>query len=188
MNENRKRMTVSASQVRLILMGAIGALFINNLMITSNFNRQLQTPIHGESQMIPSSFYSTTKSKKESIQNNKGNNQLLRNPRILMGIFSSDNMFDATHRKWHRRLFNEIWKDERVCTLSEFRSANDTSVRENCQLIYTFVAGANQDPEAPTERLEETDTSETPIELPGGYKDPMKIDANWSDVTHLNIR
>jgi len=105
-----------------------------------------------------------------------------------MGIFSSDNMFDGTHRKWHRNLFNDIWKDERVCTLNQFRNSNDTAVQQKCELIYTFVTAANDDPNAPTERLEETDTADTPIELPGGYKNPLKSDINGPDVTHLNIR
>lgn len=187
-NEKRQRTAMSAAKLRLILMGAIGALFLNNLMITSNFSRQLQTPTTDESQML-SGFKTASRTTKGSINDSKrstSNDQKLRTPRILMGIFSSDNMFDATHRKWHRQLFNDIWKDRRVCTLNDFRYSDDRSVRERCQLIYTFVIGANLTSNV-TERLEETDTVETPIELPE-LKDPLKTDANWPDVTHLNIR
>lgn len=105
-----------------------------------------------------------------------------------MGIFSSDNMFDATHRKWHRRLINEIWKDERVCDLDRFRATKDNAFRQKCELIYTFVVGANEDPNAPTVRLEDTDTAQTPIELSGRFKNPVKPDINWADVTRLNIK
>lgn len=200
-NKGRKttgRPVVSLSQLRYILMGAIGTLFLNNLMISSSTTRRLENS--GDSQMISSDFYSTSNRRLEKqsasestldggpkLLKDDEDLQLLRKPRILMGIFSSDSIFDGTHRTWHRHLFSDIWKDERVCTLHQFRSSNDTSFQQKCQLIYTFVAGANGDPNAPTERLEETDTPDTPIELPGGLQSPMKEDVNWPDVTHLNI-
>jgi len=120
-----------------------------------------------------------------------------------MGIFSSDNMFDATHRRWHRNLFNNIWKDDRVCTLSQFLEGNLEDGKESkatvhatrrrdapieaCELIYTFVTGSNLDPDGPTELLDDSG-KKLPIETPGGRKDPMKEDINWPDVTHLNIK
>eukprot|EP00536_Pseudo-nitzschia_multiseries_P000810 jgi/Psemu1/234030/estExt_Genewise1.C_100054 len=191
-------------------MGAIGALFLNNMMISTRHTRQIShLQMHG-SDFISPEFFSKShrrrekkkigekaqKIKEESslvggrklLTDDDDNTGRLRNPRTLMGIFSSDNMFDATHRKWHRNLFNEVWKDDRVCTLYQFRTSKDESLRKKCQLIITFVAGANQDPNAPTERLEEADTKETPIELSGGFKNPVKDDINWDDVTHLNIR
>ena len=112
----------------------------------------------------------------------------MRNPRTLFGIFSSDTIDDGTRRTWHRHLFNDIWMDDRVCTLNQFRNSNDTTVQQKCELIYTFVAAASDDPNGPTERLGETDTADTPIELLGGFKNPLKDDINWPDVMHLNIR
>ena len=186
---------VSASQLRCILMGAICALFLNNLMISSSATRRLSK---SSESMIPLDFYSTSDRHFEESTLNAGRKLLnddaddprrLRNPRTLMGIFSSDNIFDGTHRTWHRRLFNDIWKDERVCTLHQFRTSNDTSFQQKCELIYTFVVGRSiDDPNFPTERLEDADTADTPIEFPGGYKSPVKEDINWPDVTHLNIR
>lgn len=206
-----------ASQLRLMLVGAIGALFLNNLLLSTTTTQHQAGSGSGGSHIISSDFYSmsdrlveekpvlqsspSSKSKSMSMTSSSSLNggrklltddddvvRPLRNPRTLMGIFSSDNMFDGTHRTWHRHLFNDIWKDERVCTLSQFRTSNDTTVQQKCELIYTFVAAASDDPNAPTERLEETDTADNPIELLGGYKNPMKGDINWPDVTHLNIR
>ena len=189
------RSAVSVSQFRCVLIGAIGALFVNNLMISMSSTHQRALSV--ESPIIPNDFYSSSirHLKEQSAQDegqkllaNEDDLRRLRNPRTLFGIFSSDNIFDGTHRKWHRQLFNDVWKDERVCTLDQFRTSNDISFREKCELIYTFVSGSNTDPDAPTERLDETDTVDNPIELPGGMKNPMKEDINWSDVTHLNIR
>ena len=188
------RTGLSVAQFRFILIGAIGALFINNLMISisSTHHRALSSEV----QIVSSDFFSSNRHFEEQLANEEGRKLLaneddllrLRNPRILFGIFSSDSIFDGSHRKWHRQLFNDIWKDERVCTLDKFRGSNDISFRQKCELVYTFVTGSNTDPDAPTERLEETDTAENPIELPGGMKSPLKEDINWPDVTHLNIR
>ena len=209
----------TASKLRFMIMGAIGALFLNNLLISSRHHHSnswssspdmpshvgISRPISATGAggvRISSDFYSTSDRLVEekpassftvglelstSEETANGSNAPhLRHPRILMGIFSSDNMFDGTHRTWHRRLFENIWKDERVCTLSQFR--NDNTTQQKCELIYTFVSGSNTDPNAPTERLEDTDTKDTPIELISGYKNPLKDDINWPDVTHLNIR
>mmetsp|Transcript_5757 Transcript_5757/g.14381 ORF Transcript_5757/g.14381 Transcript_5757/m.14381 type:complete len:398 (+) Transcript_5757:139-1332(+) len=189
------RPAVSISQFRSILVGAIGALFINNLMISISSTHQ--PSLASESQIITSDFHSTSNRHFErqlrydegrKIVANEDDLRRLRNPRILFGIFSSDNIFDGTHRKWHRHLFNDIWKDQRVCSLDEFRASDEISFRQKCELVYTFVAGSSTDPDAPTERLEETDTADNPIEYPGGMKSPLKEDINWPDVTHLNIR
>ena len=193
----QERLVVSVSQIRCILIGAIGTLLLNNLMISTSTKHILKNS--AASHMIPSDFYSTSnrRLRKQSAQERSSDKEpklleddsdipISRHPRILMGIFSSDNIFDGTHRTWHRNLFEEIWKDERVCTLDQFRASND--IQQRCELIYTFVVGANEDSDAPTERLEETDTPDTPIELAGGYKSPVKEDVNWPDVTHLNIR
>jgi hypothetical protein len=211
----------TASKLRSMLMGAIGALFLNNLLISSRHHQHgswssstemnshvgISRPISATGAgvvRISSDFYSISDGLVEekpaslssltvgrklstSEETTSGSNERhLRNPRILMGIFSSDNIFDGTHRTWHRRLFENVWKDERVCTLSQFR--NDTTIQQKCELIYTFVSGSNTDPNAPAERLEDTDTKDTPIELISGYKNPLKADINWPDVTHLNIR
>jgi len=202
----------SASKLRSILIGMILALFLNNLLISTRQQHSSwsSTPSNSDyvdirhpiaavgagGVRISSDFYSTSD---RLVEEKRGGRKLLtsddetrnerhlRNPRILMGIFSSDNMFDGTHRTWHRRLFENIWKDERVCTLSQFRNDTDTTKRQKCELIYTFVVGSSTDPNAVTERLEDKDTKDSPIEL-SSFKNPMKEDINWPDVTHLNIR
>ena len=180
-----------------MLLGAMFAMVFNNLLLSaSSIRGHLDCADHD---MIPSDFFSTseiraskpiepepaTDSAPQASLN--GGSHLLRNSRILIGIFTTDNLFDATHRKWHRNLF-KVWNDERTCSLDQFRESNDTSLKQNCEVIFTFVAGANQDPNAPTERLRGLDTPETPIEFPGGYKNPIKEDMNDPDVTNLNIR
>ena len=180
-----------------MLLGAMFAMVLNNLLLSASPDRRLQNCMDYD--MIPSDFFSrselraikpiepksVTESAPEASVN--GGPRLLRNSRILIGIFTTDNLFDATHRKWHRNLF-KVWNDERTCSLDQFRESDDTSLKQNCEVIFTFVAGANQDPNAPTERLRELDTPETPIEFPGGYKNPLKEDINFPDVTNLNIR
>mmetsp|Transcript_9662 Transcript_9662/g.20936 ORF Transcript_9662/g.20936 Transcript_9662/m.20936 type:complete len:411 (+) Transcript_9662:226-1458(+) len=189
---------MNMSQIRCVVMGAIGALFLNNLMISTTHTHRiamsqanvsdLPADFHSKSHQLRSKENSSLDEGRQVLVDDDSNSSRLRNPRTLMGIFSSDNMFDATHRKWHRHLFNDVWKDERVCTLNQFRNSNDVSFKKKCELIITFVTAATDAPDAPTERLEETDTVDTPIEFLGDIKNPLKEDINWDDVTHLNIR
>jgi hypothetical protein len=106
-----------------------------------------------------------------------------KHPRTLMGIFSSDSYNDATYRGRHRKLMNEIWKDSRVCAVHQF--VHNSTVRSQCQLLYTFVIGANPNPDAPMELLE--DTPSHPLTLPK-MDAPTRDDVNREDVTLLNIR
>jgi hypothetical protein len=106
-----------------------------------------------------------------------------RYPRTLMGIFSSDSYNDATYRGRHRKLLHEIWKDARVCTVHQFQ--HNATVRETCQLLYTFIIGGNTHENAPTELLE--DTPDRPLTLPR-MEDPTREDVNRDDVTLLNIK
>lgn len=177
-----------------MLMGAIFALLVNNLMISMNAS-------HRHPDFIPADFYSSSSGYIEErpeitpssldegrrLQTNDDHVQRLRHPRILFGIFSSDSDFDASHRLWHRQLIG-IWNDERVCSLDKFRfSSNNTSFRQKCEVLYTFVVGAHSDPNVPMERLEDTDTADNPIEFQGKIQSSAK-DINLPDVTLLNIR
>jgi len=97
-------------------------------------------------------------------------------PKTLVGIISSDTRNDATYRKRHRELF-DIWKDPRVCSLADWQR----NPQGDCQLMYTFVVGAN--PEGPTEIVDDT--------VPLLYESPMQSafsDIQQDDVTRLNIR
>ena len=205
----RPVLVLTVSQLKYMLIGAILALLFNNLMISSTSFHVTQNC--AASDIIPADFFSSSDSRlskvtalekasaleslsekavvgSPSASSLDDGPKLLRNSRVLIGIFTMDSDFDASHRKWHRNLFNNVWNDERVCTLGHFRASNNTSFRQKCEVIYTFVAGANEDPNAPTERLRATDTATTPIELPRGYKRPSKPEINNPDVTHLNIR
>ena len=64
--------------------------------------------------------------------------------RVLIGILSADFFNDQVYRKRHRNLF-KLWDDPRVCSLPDFKTM-PLSERYVCELIYTFVIGAN--PEA----------------------------------------
>jgi hypothetical protein len=105
---------------------------------------------------------------KASNNNNNNNNDNNNNkkkirPKILVGIFVDDTFQGCSYRKRHRSLFG-VWNDTRVCSLVEYEIENDStttgsgsgsgsggSIREQCELIYTFVAGVNKDPNGPTE-------------------------------------
>jgi hypothetical protein len=107
-----------------------------------------------------------------------------RYPKTFLGIISADTYNDAAYRKRHRRLF-QIWNDTRVCSLADFRTRSFTE-REPCQLIYSFIIGANPDPNGPTELLEQN-TKDLPIERPKPIN-TLHADVNDPDVTLLNIK
>ena len=193
----REERALGLSELKYILLGAIFATVLHNVLLAGR-TRELKNC--SEVEVIPRDFFAVSHSRSTDplppktapklapeASSNEGQ-PVLRNSRILMGIFTTDNMFDATHRKWHRNFILNIWKDERMCSLDEFRGSNDASFRQNCEVIYTFVAGANPDPNAPTERLRDTDTPESPIEYPGLYNKPIRPDINEPDVTRLNVR
>jgi hypothetical protein len=109
----------------------------------------------------------------------------LRYPKMLMGIFSSDSYNDSSYRKRHRTLLQVIWKDPRTCTLAEYRKRPE--IRDQCELIYTFIVGGSQNPEAPTERYEDRPEIGRPLVL-DRMPNPTREDINVDDVTILNIR
>ena len=77
----------------------------------------------------------------------------------------------------------EIWNDSRVCDVQQF--LHNATVRSHCQLLYTFIIGANTNQDAPTELLE--DSPSHPLTLPK-MDAPTRDDVNQEDVTLLNIR
>jgi hypothetical protein len=109
----------------------------------------------------------------------------LRYPKTLMGIFSSDGFNDSSYRKRHRTLLQVSWKDPRTCTLAEYR--RHPEIRDQCQLIYTFIIGGNVDADAPTELLENRPDLGRPLVL-DQMANPSREDVNADDVTLLNIR
>ncbi len=105
-------------------------------------------------------------------------------PRILIGIISSDTFNDAAYRKRHRQLIR-IWNDTRVCSLPELQRR---SIEEGkaCQIVYTFVIGANRDPNGPTEIV--SNHTNIPLTIPKPIQKANHADINSDDVTLLNIR
>lgn len=172
---------LNLSNFRFMMVGGIFALFVNNLLIGTSHQLYVEE-LRKQNRKLDRVEFATAPSSPLHMGDH------IRNSRMLIGIFSADNIFDATHRKWHRNLINNVWKDDRMCTLNNFRRSNDIDFKKRCEIVYTFLTAASDDPNAPTQRLADTDTDETPIELKGGYKNPKKEDINFDDVTHLNIK
>ena len=106
-----------------------------------------------------------------------------------MGIISADVPVDKTYRRRQRFLF-KLWNDKRTCSLYEFEEAFDrhgknSTLYENCELIWTFIIGANQDPNAPTELVQHNETF--PILVPKPVESKAS-DINDPDTSLLNIR
>lgn len=101
--------------------------------------------------------------------------------RILFGIFTADFRQDRTYRKRHRSLF-KLWNDPRVCSIDDFKT-RPVAERNECQLIYAFVLGAN--PDAPPHLLDES----RPYEVQRPIKSSIQTDdINEPDTILLNIR
>jgi Galactosyltransferase len=99
--------------------------------------------------------------------------------RVLFGILTADFGNDQVYRKRHRDLF-KLWNDPRVCSLPDFKSRS-VEDRYECELIWTFVIGANQ---SATPEL--VDNSR-PMVIPPPIKASGR-DLNEPDVVLLNIR
>jgi hypothetical protein len=99
--------------------------------------------------------------------------------RILFGILTADFRNDHTYRKRHRELF-KLWNDSRVCSLPEFK-AKPIEERYECEIIYTFVIGAN--PHASPELVDNSRPMEVARPVTG-----VCPDLNEPDMTLLNIR
>ena len=99
--------------------------------------------------------------------------------RVLFGILTADFKNDEAYRKRHRTLF-KLWNDKRVCSLPDFKTM-PLEDRYECEIIYTFVVGAN--PDSPPELVDES----RPFEVDRPYRGQCK-DLNEPDVTLLNIR
>lgn len=98
-----------------------------------------------------------------------------RRPKTLIGIISSAG---AAYRGRHHELF-QIWNDTCVRPLWEYQVQQSKS----CELIYTFVLGANQEPDGRTEIVDDS--------VPLYKKKPIKTyneDVNDKDTMLLNIR
>ena len=99
--------------------------------------------------------------------------------RVLIGILSADFFNDQVYRKRHRSLF-KLWNDSRVCSLPDFKSM-PLAERYTCELIYTFVIGAN--PDASPELVDNSRPFEVNRPITGTSRD-----LNDPDMTLLNIR
>lgn len=100
-----------------------------------------------------------------------------RPPRMLVGVFTT-----VEEKNRRQKLRDYIFKnpsrmDSRLCSLDEFMQRN---LPAECQVIYTFVVGANMNPKGP---LTHTDKSQMPILV-----NPKYLPEVESDVTYLNIR
>jgi Galactosyltransferase len=100
--------------------------------------------------------------------------------RVLWGILSADFYNDQVYRKRHRNLF-KLWNDPRVCSLPDFKKKS-MAERYECELIYTFVLGAN--PKAPPELVDHS----RPFEVARPILGALGKDMNEPDMTLLNIR
>ena len=104
-----------------------------------------------------------------------------RRAKVLMGIVTADVFGEPRYRQAFRDLLSIHPK---VCRLSEFRNGTK-SFRDRCELVYTFVLGANVDPKGPTEIVNAT----YPILVkPENLHPQHSFDFNETDMTFLNIR
>lgn len=174
----------------IIIFGASVLVLILNIAMLHRTNSYHSD--HGSRVVISSDFFSSqgvveeTKEQPRSLGASSYHHHSHHHPRYpktLVGIITSASFNDASYRKRHRILF-QIWNDTRVCSLADYRS--HTSVRDHCQLIYSFIVGGNTDPNALTERLE--NTTANPIELPKPMEGKHHEDLDEPDVTLLNIR
>lgn len=99
--------------------------------------------------------------------------------RVLMGILSADFFNDQVYRRRHRMLF-ELWNDERVCSLDQFK-ALPMAERYRCELIWVFVLAGN--PNAAPELVDDSRPWEVPRPIQGVSKD-----LNRPDTILLNIK
>lgn len=108
--------------------------------------------------------------------------------RFLFGIMSYDHKLEKRRRKNIRRTYLSFYKDffdatapYRICSLVDWLKApTGHPMLEQCQIIYTFVIGAN--PKGPTQVLEFNESF--PLSI-----DPSQIHGDSErDVTYLNIQ
>jgi Galactosyltransferase len=123
----------------------------------------------------------------ENGGNNASNHSALHNntlmhayspSRVLFGIMSADFKKDCSYRGWIRELF-QIWNDSRICSLSHFKIL---PADNSCEIIYTFVIGAN--PNATTSLIDDSRPFET--EHPPVAQNCE--DFGEADMTMLDIR
>jgi hypothetical protein len=104
-----------------------------------------------------------------------------RKAKVLMGIVTADVFGEPRYRQAFRDLF---MIHPKVCRLTEYKNATK-AFKDRCELIYTFVLGANVDPEGPTEIVDDS----FPIIAPTEKLRPQhSLDFNETDMTFLNIR
>eukprot|EP00980_Cylindrotheca_fusiformis_P002354 scaffold543_cov119-Cylindrotheca_fusiformis.AAC.21 len=100
-------------------------------------------------------------------------------PKTLVGIFST---LEDTSKTWHRQIFARY--PDRVCTLGDFQTKLSDKERKACQVIYTFVIGAN--PYGPTEII--TSGNGAPKLLVKRSERNFASDIQSEDCTLLNIK
>lgn len=113
-----------------------------------------------------------------------------RNPKVLVGIFTTDlNTDEVRYRDAFRTLFAMSYP--KVCIFDEFVS--NTKLYEECEFIYTFVLGGNTSSIALNAVIMSNKTAndiatET-ITIPSTSIEPLySIDYNRNDMTYFNIR
>lgn len=98
---------------------------------------------------------------------------------MLWGFFSGDFKGEEIYRNNLRLMFSMV--PDKICSLDRYLI--NTTELEQCELIYTFVAGGLK--EGPTERLEECDNMilTTPVS-----DKSVSPDFGSKDITLLNIK
>jgi hypothetical protein len=187
---------VNTMGITITLTVSHGLAFLIILMIILNFlmNPYAIPPNHDERQMLTSP-YSMIRSSGSSIgsalsaqfsdmtDENRFKLDVTkpRKAKVLMGIVTADVFGEPRYRQAFRDLFSIHPK---VCRLTEFRNGTK-SFKDRCELIYTFVLGANVDPEGPTEIVDDSYPVVAPFE---NLRPQHSLDFNESDMTFLNIR
>ena len=119
--------------------------------------------------------------------------------RVLMGIFTYDDILQAPYRRQFRKLLDVFPQrnDTRVCSLYGFEHAPSDQARYQCQFIYTFVVGGLKKTSARSElvdtRVQNENGEDTTIDIlmPSEnvkFQRSKDLKDTFHDVTFLNIR
>mmetsp|Transcript_24972 Transcript_24972/g.69401 ORF Transcript_24972/g.69401 Transcript_24972/m.69401 type:complete len:428 (-) Transcript_24972:490-1773(-) len=121
--------------------------------------------------------------------------------RFLWGIVCTAREKDFLRRQTIRETYLSYYKDRPelgtpnlICSIHEYTS--DAKIREECELIYTFVAGGATEPDAPTQLLDDVDPNR-PMTLDpptatttngNGKNQDASDEIIENDITYLNVK
>jgi hypothetical protein len=163
-----------------------GGVIENNETDNRMINRRTNDKQHADTQTVTTNSDLDTEF---TNQNYRGSNTVRTRPRVLMGVFTTArNTEDLDYRNMYRRLLDLFYP--RICSLHEFQV--NATIRESCEVIYTFVIGAALPEDGSAPPIIVDNTTDRPLIVPNPY---ISTELNQSihdlsnpDMTFLNIR